>query len=511
MRLFRFLLAAAFSAAPALCQMIGGGACTGTGTERNGEVNVRVSPVRPITGAPYSAREVFESVRTLADGTHISSSAGRWTLTWRDAAGRIRTEQKRENGSSGCWDNFITIQDPVAGLGYVVDAQGKRVYRVPLTVRPPIPAAERAASMAGPGRGDNATREDLGSRTENGVILVGERVTRTMAPDPDDNLTRRGTIVTETWTAPQLALAVETKTSNKEQGTVSTRSLKDLSTADPDPSLFLIPEDYQVIDEPAGTVQFTIGIGKNANVPPPVTASERPPHSGGCTASYHFGIPVQGEAVTGAPYSARESREEFEILADGSEHALPNIRRPEFLVWRDSAGRTRREERAAGQVACSVGITRIDDPVSGSLYEIDPVNRLAHRVAIKTWTTRTAFEIAAARDSVQPSARKGAPSRTREALGQQVMSGVTAVGTRETTTYPAGSRGNDRPMTSVAEFWYAPSLALEIAGTNSDSSHKSVWKLEDLSTAEPDPSLFQPPAGYKIVDETSSFTISISR
>jgi hypothetical protein len=509
MRLSRTLLAAAFTTAPALCQMIGGG-CSGVGTERTGQINVSVIPVQPIAGAPYSAREVTESVRTLADGTHITSSGGRERLTWRDAAGRIRTEQEQPKGHRNCLDEFVSIQDPVAGVGYVLDLQGKRVYRVQLTVTPPITAADRAASMARSGRMPNARREDLGSRTENGLNLMGERVTRTIPPDPS-GIRSSGTQITETWTAPQLGIPVQTKTSNVEQGTVSTMSLKDLSTAEPDPSLFKIPESYQVIDEPAGTVRFTIGIGNKTDVPPPVTANDRQQHTGSCTSSYSFGAQSQIMAVTGAPYSARESREEFEILADGSQRAVPFARDNEQFIWRDAAGRTRTEERQADKATnpCQANVVRIEDPVAGYLYEIDTFNHVVHRVAVKTWRMRTAGEIAANHDA-RPSGPEGGPARTTEAIGKQVMSGVTVVGTRETTTYPVGSRGNDRPMTSAAESWYAPGLALVISNTDTDATHKSVRQLKDLTTAEPDPALFQPPAGYKIVDETGAFKISIS-
>jgi len=34
--------------------------------------------------------------------------------------------------------------------------------------------------------------------------------------------------------------------------------------------------------------------------------------------------------------------------------------------------------------------------------------------------------------------------------------------------------------------------------------------MSDLSTAEPDAALFQIPAGYKIVDETGSFTFTVA-
>jgi hypothetical protein len=39
----------------------------------------------------------------------------------------------------------------------------------------------------------------------------------------------------------------------------------------------------------------------------------------------------------------------------------------------------------------------------------------------------------------------------------------------------------------------------------------TTMTMKDFSTEEPDPSLFQIPAGYQIVDETGQFTITIPR
>jgi hypothetical protein len=77
-----------------------------------------------------------------------SSSGGRETLTWRDAAVRTRTEQNRVRGGRGCLDDFVPVQEPVAGVGYVLDQQEKPVYGVQLTAKPAISVPDRAASMA---------------------------------------------------------------------------------------------------------------------------------------------------------------------------------------------------------------------------------------------------------------------------------------------------------------------------------------------------------------------------
>jgi hypothetical protein len=55
-------------------------------------------------------------------------------------------------------------------------------------------------------------------------------------------------------------------------------------------------------------------------------------------------------------------------------------------------------------------------------------------------------------------------------------------------------------------------LHLQILRTCSDPrSGDTTMRLKNLSTAEPDPSLFQLPSGYKIVDETGPVTLKFTR
>ena len=79
-----------------------------------------------------------------------------------------------------------------------------------------------------------------------------------------------------------------------------------------------------------------------------------------------------------------------------------------------------------------------------------------------------------------------------------------------TTTWPVESRGNDRPIVETGEIWFSRELSETILSTNSSPiSGDSMNKLMNISRAEPDASLFQPPAGYTIVDEKDSFTMTI--
>ena len=512
MRTSTLLLAAAALATviPAFAQIHAGGWCSGTGADRTGELHVSVPPrMQPVTGAPYSAHESTESARTLADGTHIVNQSQFYTATWRDSFGRIRTEEHAApGGRERCGSYLAGIQDPVAGYTSVIDPVTRTAYRVPLVARPARSAKELALEEPRVPRQGTQTIEPLGSRTMFGVSVVGTRTTRTAPPRPESGHDRSDSIIIETWTAPQLALQVYVKNVDQAQGDETVQTLKDLSTEEPDAALFQIPAGYKIIDEAAGTTQFKIAIGsRDSGTPasPPAPS----PREAVCAFSFNFTVPLQVRAVTGAPYSARESMERTQTLADGSEEALRRPNRSERATWRDSSGRIRIEEEAGlavGSAPCSTYVVRIEDPVAGYLYEVDSVNRIAHRVLLKPLPA-----IAAADIPLDRPVRSGDPSKTSESLGSKTISGVTVVGTRETITYPAGSMGNDRPLGSSREYWVSPQLGLEVSSRNSDWSGTSTRTLKDLSAAEPEASLFRIPARYKIVDETGSFTISIPR
>jgi hypothetical protein len=81
----------------------------------------------PMKGAPYSALETIETTQTLADGTHINRRTE--TMVYRDSEGRIRRETP----------DAVTIWDPVAGAGYVLDPKAQTARRMPLGVPPGAP------------------------------------------------------------------------------------------------------------------------------------------------------------------------------------------------------------------------------------------------------------------------------------------------------------------------------------------------------------------------------------
>ena len=92
------------------------------------------------------------------------------------------------------------------------------------------------------------------------------------------------------------------------------------------------------------------------------------------------------------------------------------------------------------------------------------------------------------------------PVRT-ENLGEQMILGFRARGTRVITTLPAGQIGNDRPIDIVSEQWFSPELELVMR-----SMHHDPWAGEFTTTVtrvsrgDQPASLFEVPAPYKIID-----------
>jgi hypothetical protein len=92
------------------------------------------------------------------------------------------------------------------------------------------------------------------------------------------------------------------------------------------------------------------------------------------------------------------------------------------------------------------------------------------------------------------------------------MEGVTVWGTKTTEMIPVGMVGNDRPISRICEMWMARELGVIVLRTCADPrSGDTTLRAKNLSTAEPDRSLFQPPAGYQIVEESGPVTLRFTR
>ena len=88
-----------------------------------------------------------------------------------------------------------------------------------------------------------------------------------------------------------------------------------------------------------------------------------------------------------------------------------------------------------------------------------------------------------------------------ESLGTRQIEGVSAEGTRSTTTIPAGQVGNLNPIHLVTERWFSKQLQMAVLITRRDPrSGETVYRLTSIVRAEPPPDLFSVPSDYRVVD-----------
>ncbi|MBI1765044.1 MAG: energy transducer TonB [Acidobacteria bacterium] len=96
----------------------------------------------------------------------------------------------------------------------------------------------------------------------------------------------------------------------------------------------------------------------------------------------------------------------------------------------------------------------------------------------------------------------------RESLGKQMIEGIECEGTRMVSTIPAGQIGNERPLEIINERWYSPELQLTVMTKQSDPRYgETVFRLANLTRAEPDEYLFKVPSEYTIKDENFGFRV----
>jgi hypothetical protein len=107
------------------------------------------------------------------------------------------------------------------------------------------------------GQAPQHTQESLGSKLIDGVLAEGMRTTQTIPVGMEGN-DEPLVNTTETWTSVDLKLVILRITTSPTAG-VQTFRIDNLSLTPPDPSLFMPPAGYTVVDE-AGT--FTINFGQ---------------------------------------------------------------------------------------------------------------------------------------------------------------------------------------------------------------------------------------------------------
>ena len=242
------------------------------------------------------------------------------------------------------------------------------------------------------------------------------------------------------------------------------------------------------------------------------------------TAAFHVGTteilnvePMENvPAIAGAPFAADATTEFSQMLSDGNRIE----RRFTTSLARDGKGRTRSEQdvamlgplvvlekgmnwktspAAAAAPSEPPRFTVINDPVDRVTYTLDERSKEARRSPSKSATAQF-IEVQKLNDKLI-NVRGGGNAVVVESLGMRQIEGVSAEGTRMTTTIPAGQIGNLNPINVVTERWIAKDLQMAILMTRRDPrSGDTVYRLTNIVRAEPPPDLFTVPSDYRIVD-----------
>ncbi len=245
----------------------------------------------------------------------------------------------------------------------------------------------------------------------------------------------------------------------------------------------------------------------------------------------------EGKIVKNAPYSAQAISEKIQSLPDGNQITSRNT----AMVYRDSAGRTRREMSTEDGEVRTIMIRDAD----GSMHILRPADKTATRIAAPREMAGLARE--KARERIEQLRKEGklpADGTGREAivikrververiagergdrlaldarivgafgdrewsskavtreLGSREFNGVKAEGKARTYEIPAGEIGNRNPIVVSHETWYSPDLQITVHTKHSDPrTGENTYRLENLKREEPAAALFTVPSDYTVKD-----------
>jgi hypothetical protein len=206
---------------------------------------------------PYTAQFKYTTVKTLADGS--TSTSEHTSIKAADSHGRFSDStlpSSVDNDSEPRTGYQVRDLVHLTVSRWTVPGTTAQVIYMPDIGEPETDCAKRIKAI-GPlhplGTGQTPI-EDLGTKTFLGIEARGGRISFTpkvqvtsgqAASDTTAPLVRTN----EVWTAtdPRLGGLVVYQSSTTSQGTTTTRELTEFTQAEPDPQLFEIPADRQIV------------------------------------------------------------------------------------------------------------------------------------------------------------------------------------------------------------------------------------------------------------------------
>jgi len=213
----------------------------------------------------------------------------------------------------------------------------------------------------------------------------------------------------------------------------------------------------------------------------------------------------------GAPFSAVFKETVDQKLADGN--SIHSIVR--YHVARDASGRTFSRRPGLcfisddGQRHQSYRVDIYDPNIKATeSWDLDGMNRTAILTHMLPETPSEA-ELAKMRANAAHRRPISTSSEMQlEKLGIQTFQGVSAEGIRNIQTIPAGEQGNALPLVVVNENWDSRDIGMSMMSVLDDPRRgRTVGEVEELNQGDPPPSMFTPPEGYEIKEQTQTTTV----
>jgi hypothetical protein len=192
--------------------------------------------------------------------------------------------------------------------------------------------------------------------------------------------------------------------------------------------------------------------------------------------------------IPGAPFSATVVIQSEREWPEG----YTETRRTINLIARDSVGRTHSETRRLMPEYFH------GTPMLMNVHLFDPQTR------IRTVYDPTLHVATQETIPKQPKAANLAnPTLRVEDLGVSTLNGLQTKGTRRIFTIPAKASGIRRPVEIEDEEWYSEDLHIDLLVRHSDPRiGTNTIGVSNLKREEPPASMFEVPAGYKILNLT---------
>jgi hypothetical protein len=200
---------------------------------------------------------------------------------------------------------------------------------------------------------------------------------------------------------------------------------------------------------------------------------------------------VHEPIVKGLPYSGEGITTVKLTMFDGTKME----RTVTAKLYRDSAGRLRREQAVVGLEALDPNsdfraVVQIVDPVADVFYTLNPGERTALRLPLSM-----------VQGGTKPLPVPLEYAKEEVGLGVKDIDGLAAHGRRTTTTIPTNTVGNNKPIEIIDERWESVELKVLLRSLHRDPRSGDIeYALTKISRTEPPASMFTVPAGYTIRD-----------